>query len=76
MVGASKDRRGRLVEWVEKDSFTRLNKLFEITMNEMNHQRLLIARNLLAVIRGPNRTFFPSFLGGFLRLWCSGSITS
>ena len=43
LVGACKDRRGRLVEWVEKASFIRLNKLFEITTNERNHHMLLSA---------------------------------
>ena len=50
-VGTSK--RGRLVEWVEKASFDRLNKLFEITAAERHYQTLLIARNLLAVVREP-----------------------
>ena len=42
-IGVGKDKRGRLVEWVEKASFICLNKLFEITTNEMNHQTFLIA---------------------------------
>ena len=45
-VSVDKERRGRLVEWVEKASFDRLNKLFEITLNERNYQTLLSARNL------------------------------
>ncbi|RVW28772.1 hypothetical protein CK203_089225 [Vitis vinifera] len=45
--------RGRLVEWVEKASFDSLNKLFEITIVERHYQTLLIARNLLAVVREP-----------------------
>ena len=53
LVGAGKDRKGRLVEWVEKALFVRLNKLFEITTNKKNHQMLLSARNLLAVIWEP-----------------------
>lgn len=52
-VGVGKNRRGRLLEWVEKASFVHLNKLFKITANEMNHQTFLIARNLLAVIWEP-----------------------
>ncbi|KAL6332072.1 hypothetical protein AAG906_020751 [Vitis piasezkii] len=47
------DKRGRVVEWVEKASFDRLNKLFEITATEKHHQTLLAARNLLAVVREP-----------------------
>ena len=59
LVGACKDRRGRLVEWVAKASFIRLNKLFEITTNERNHHMLLSARNLLAVIRELQSYVFP-----------------
>ena len=42
-VSVDKKRSGRLVEWVEKASFVHLNKLFEITSNERNHQTLLYA---------------------------------
>ena len=42
-----------MVEWVEKASFIRLNKLFKITASEINHQTLLSAQNLLAVIGVP-----------------------
>lgn len=52
-VGANKERRDLLVEWVEKTSFVHLNKLFKITSNERNHQMFLPAQNLLAVIREP-----------------------
>ncbi|RVW26666.1 hypothetical protein CK203_096506 [Vitis vinifera] len=47
------DKRGRVVEWVEKASFARLNKLFEITTAERHHETLLTVRNLLAVVREP-----------------------
>ncbi|XP_034680214.1 uncharacterized protein LOC117910241 [Vitis riparia] len=47
------DRRGCIVEWVEKASFTRLNKFFEITAAERHYETLLTARNLLAVVREP-----------------------
>ena len=50
---AGPDKRGRVVEWVEKASFDRLNKLFEITAAERHHQTLLTARNLLVVVREP-----------------------
>ena len=43
------DKRGRLVEWVEKASFDRLNKLFEIAASERSCQMLLFARNLRAI---------------------------
>ncbi|RVW61656.1 hypothetical protein CK203_066156 [Vitis vinifera] len=45
------DKRGHVVEWVEKASFARLNKLFEIAAAERHYETLLTARNLLAVIR-------------------------
>ena len=50
---ASSAKRGRVVEWVEKASFIRLNKLFEITAAERHHETLLTTRNLLAVVREP-----------------------
>ena len=53
MANVGTHERGRLVEWVEKASFDSLNKLFEITIVERHYQTLLIARNLLAVVREP-----------------------
>ena len=50
---AGPDKRGRVVEWVEKTLFIRLNKLFEISAAERHHETLLTARNLLAVVREP-----------------------
>ncbi|RVX04432.1 hypothetical protein CK203_018595 [Vitis vinifera] len=47
------DMRGHVVEWVEKASFVRLNKLFEITAAERQYVTLLTARNLMAVVREP-----------------------
>lgn len=58
-VGVGKERRGRLVEWVEKTLFVCLNRLFEITSNERNHQMLLFSWNLLAVIREPQLYILP-----------------
>ena len=40
-VSLDKDRRGHLVEWVEKSSFVHLNKLFEIDQSEWSHSVLL-----------------------------------
>ncbi|RVW70471.1 hypothetical protein CK203_058329 [Vitis vinifera] len=48
LIGAS--GRGHVVEWVEKASFARLNKLFEITAAERQYVTLLTARNLMAVV--------------------------
>lgn len=50
MCGIGKDKRGHLVEWVEKTSFTQLNKLFKIDTFEWNHKVLLSNNNLLALI--------------------------
>ena len=50
---AGPNKRGRVVEWVEKTSFVRLNKLFEITAAEMHHETLLTKRNLLVIVREP-----------------------
>ena len=48
---AGPDKRDHVVEWVEKASFARLNKLFEITTAERHYETLLTTRNLLAVVR-------------------------
>ncbi|RVW14403.1 hypothetical protein CK203_090491 [Vitis vinifera] len=53
LVLPSTDKRGRIVKWVKKASFDRLNKLFEIAASERHHQTLLTARNLLAIVRKP-----------------------
>ncbi|RVX05759.1 hypothetical protein CK203_023906 [Vitis vinifera] len=50
---ASTHKRGHLVEWVEKTSFDRLNRLFEIISIERHYQTLLSAVNLLAVVWEP-----------------------
>ena len=42
-----------MVEWVEKTSFDRLNRLFEIISIERHYQTLLSAVNLLAVVWEP-----------------------
>ena len=52
-MGAGKDRRGKLVEWVEKASFDRLNRLFEIAADERSCETLLSAQNLCSVTQEP-----------------------
>ena len=49
LLGAGTGKRGKLVEWVEKASFDRLNKLFEIATDERSCQMLLSAQNLRLV---------------------------
>ncbi|RVW36973.1 hypothetical protein CK203_103668 [Vitis vinifera] len=51
----------RVVQWVEKASFTRLNKLFEIDALEQNHKVLLSNKNLLALINEPKSFVIPVF---------------
>lgn len=41
LCAIGKKKRGQLVEWVEKASFDRLNKLFVISASERYHQTLL-----------------------------------
>ena len=48
---ASPERRGHIVDWVEKASFACLNKLFEIDTKERHYGTLLTARNLMVVVR-------------------------
>ncbi|RVW68797.1 hypothetical protein CK203_060960 [Vitis vinifera] len=47
------EKRGHLVDWVEKASFACLSKLFEIDAKERQCKTLLTARNLMAVVREP-----------------------
>lgn len=44
---------------MENASFNRLNKLFVISTDEMNHQTLLTDRNLLVVVREPQSYVLP-----------------
>ena len=44
---------GKLVEWVEKASFDRLNRLFEIAAAERSCDTLLSAQNIRSVMKEP-----------------------
>ncbi|KAL6314319.1 hypothetical protein AAG906_019017 [Vitis piasezkii] len=46
-----RDLRGHLVDWVEKEPFACVNKLFEIDALERHYKTLLSAQNLMAVVR-------------------------
>ena len=48
---AGPERKGHIVDWVEKASFACLNKLFEIDAKERHYETLLTARNLMVVVR-------------------------
>ena len=50
-LGVGQDKRGKLVEWVEKASFDRLNMLFEITAAERSCDTLLSMQNLRSVMQ-------------------------
>ncbi|RVW88004.1 hypothetical protein CK203_033943 [Vitis vinifera] len=56
-----KERRKHLVEWMEKSSFTRLNKLFEIDTSKRAYKVFLSDKNLLALIDNPKPFIIPVF---------------
>ena len=58
---AGTDRRGCLVEWVEKASFLLLNKLFEIVPSERNYQTLLSIWNLVALAQD-SQPYIPNII--------------
>ena len=53
LFNTGQERRGCLVEWVEKASFTRLNKLFEVDAVEWAHNFFLLNKNLQVLIENP-----------------------
>ncbi|RVW67486.1 hypothetical protein CK203_063048 [Vitis vinifera] len=75
-VRTGKDRRGKLVEWVEKASFDRLNRLFEIAAGEMSCEILLFAQNLRLVTQEPQSYILNILQGGCPKRWWLGSIHS
>ena len=50
---ARKNQRGRLVNWVEKSSFKKIQKLLEISKRERHHEILLTVKNLRELSRNP-----------------------
>lgn len=50
-----------MVEWVEKVSFSRINKLFKIGKEKHNHNVLLTENNLKFVIANPKLFVIPVF---------------
>lgn len=76
LVYVDKERNGRQVEWVEKAWFDQLNKLFMISLLIMNHQTLLLAQNLLTVIREPQPYVPPIIPRRLLKIVLPGSIMS
>ena len=49
------------MEWVEKASFARLNKLFEISTSERNYQIFFMDKNLQAVLKEAKSFILPIF---------------
>ena len=46
VIIAGKDRRGKLVHWVERTSFAKICRLLEISEQERHHEVLLTVKNL------------------------------
>lgn len=61
MCHIGNERRGRLVEWVEKTSFTRFNKLIEIDAFEWPHKVIMLDKNLQSLIDNPKPFIIPVF---------------
>ena len=51
---AGKSQRDKLVNWVEKASFKKIQRLLEISERERNHEILLTAKNLCELSRSPS----------------------
>ena len=51
---AGKSRRGRLVNWVEKANFKKIQWLLEIFEQERHHEILLTTKNLRELSRSPS----------------------
>ena len=51
VIGAGKNRRGRLVHWVEKASLEKIRQLLEISEQERHYEVLLTPKNLANVRR-------------------------
>ena len=53
VIFIGKDRRGKLVHWVERASFAKISKLLEISEYERHHESLLTVKNLHDLRRHP-----------------------
>ena len=56
---AGKSQRGKLVNWVEKASFKKIQRLLEISERERHHEILLTAQNLRELSRSPSAYIIP-----------------
>ena len=53
VIIARKDRRGKLVHWVERANFAKIRRLLEISEQEMHHEVLLTVKNFHDLSRHP-----------------------
>ena len=53
VIITGKDRRGKLVHWVERASFAKIRRLLEISKQERHHEVLLTVKNLHDLSRHP-----------------------
>ena len=56
---AGKSRRGKLVNWVEKASFKKIQRLLEISEWERHHEILLTTKNLRELSCNPSPYIIP-----------------
>ena len=56
---AGKNQRGKLVNWVKKASFKKIQRLLEISERERHHEILLTAKNLCELSRSPSPYIIP-----------------
>ena len=54
-----KSQRGKLVNWVEKASFKKIQRLLEISERERHHEILLTTKNLHELSRSPSPYIIP-----------------
>ena len=54
-----KAERGKLVNWVEKASFKKIQRLHEISEQERHHEILLTVKNLRELSRSPSPYIIP-----------------
>ena len=56
---AGKSQRGKLVNWVEKVTFKKIQRLLEVFERERHHEILLTAKNLRELSRNPSPYIIP-----------------
>ena len=54
VVRAGKSRRGKLVHWVERAGFEKIQRLLEISEQELHHEVLVTEKNLHDLSRHPS----------------------